>query len=138
MRPIITQANPLISYKLKDKYLAILLNEIKAPQGYCQYAYILQVLQIVPSENNSEKPEFKPLFCVTSEVALQLPGLPSPGSHVLGAFTQNSHRNYGFSDKWGNLDEFLPKSLSLAKELLKDESISGEDWLKIQDCRPVE
>lgn len=138
MKPIITQAKPLILYKIQDKYLATLLSEIKAPQGCCQYKFILQVAKIKPVEDQSEKPPIENLFWVTSEVAFQLPGLPSPGSHVLGAFIQNSHRNYGFSDKWGNLDEFLPKALSLAKEFLKDDSISGEDWLKIKDLRPVE
>lgn len=126
MQPIITSSTPLIYYSLSNKYEAILFHDITAPKGCCQYKYILQV-----SEKNSQKP----ICWVTSEVAFTLPNFPSPGSHVLGAFVKGSHRNYGFNDKWERLDDFLPKALELAKNLIGDEEVKTMDWVIEKDYR---
>jgi hypothetical protein len=93
-------------------YVADLVGDLTSTAGV-QYLYVL----VVRRDGSDE-----PVLCVASEVnEMHDPAAPqagSSGSHFLGLFPGQGHRNYGASNDWADPHRFALAAVSAAKREL--------------------
>jgi len=93
------------------KHTALLLDNIESA-GSVKYLYILAIFDHATEE---------PCLFIASEENLYDSESRS-GSHFLGLFPGNGHRNLGCSDDWADIEKFEKRSVELAEEYLTNKS----------------
>ena len=90
---------------LDDKHTVLLFDNIEST-GAVKYTFLLAVFDTATKQ---------PVFFVASEINSTDASFGG-GSHFLGVFDQEGHKNLGASDDWGDPREFFPKAMQIAGE----------------------
>ena len=94
-------------YKFGE-YRAALLTGMRS-LGAVQYLFVMLVFKAPTDEL---------CLCIASEVNDPI-DQPPAGSHFLGLFTGDEHRNLGSSNDWADVELFTARALELSRDHLK-------------------
>ncbi|MEM7697289.1 MAG: hypothetical protein AAF236_02660 [Verrucomicrobiota bacterium] len=117
-QPQVASATVLETHEL-DQIRIDILGDIESASAI-QYLWIAAAFR--PDED-------QPSFFVASECNALAQSIGG-GSHFLGVFSGEGHANLGASDRWAELEHFVPKALELVGEWAKTET-PGEDDIRI-------